>query len=554
MTLQHRMTLKTFCRLLLSLACLALPISSPVAAEPTAIKPNILIILADDMGFSDAGSYGGEIQTPNLDQLAAGGVRFTQAYNTARCWPSRASLLTGYYAQSVRRDDFSNAEQRQGQTATTGFFGIRPRWAQLLPAYIKPLGYRSYHSGKWHIDGSPLQNGFDHSYLNDNEIDYFTATNHQLDGAKLPTVQDDDKFYSTITTADYAIKFLQEHAVQHANQPFFEYVAFNAPHFPLQALPQDIVIYEDIYRRGWDNVRNERLERMRKMGIVVGDLAPLEPAMVHNGTLSDEELTKRVGPGEVGHAVSWNSLSDNEKAFQARKMAVHAAMVHRMDIEIGRILEQLKKMNALENTVIFFMSDNGASAEQIIRGNGHDPMAPVGSSKSYLGIGPGWSSAANTPFRLHKSWVHEGGIATPLIVHWPAGIKAHNELRTAPVHVIDLLPTILEIAGSKAPRTAAGLPVPALPGISLVPELYKSGTVKHEYLWWHHDGNRAIRMGDWKLVSDRTSPWELYDLSSDRSETRNMALRYPNKVQELESAWTKHAAEFQAFALQDPPH
>ena len=461
--------------------------------------------------------------------------------------------MTGYYAQSIRRDSFTGIEQIPGQAATSGFFGLRPRWAQLLPEYIKPLGYRSYHSGKWHIDGSPLQNGFDHSYLNDNEIDYFTVTNHELDGVKLPVAGYDGKFYSTIATADYAIAFLKEHAEQHADQPFFEYIAFNSPHFPIQALPQDIAIYKDRYQVGWDTIRMERLERMHRIGIVSGDLAPLEPAIVPEGNLSEEELRKRVGPDEVAHAVSWNSLNDDEKEFQASKMAVHAAMVHRMDTEIGRILEQLKEMGALENTVIFFLSDNGASAEQIIRGGGHDMAAPVGSSRSYLGIGPGWSSAANTPFRLHKSWVHEGGIATPLIVHWPAGIKAHDQLRTDPVHLIDLLPTVLEIVGGKPPPTVGNLGAPPLPGISLVPDFVRNGSVKHEYLWWNHVGNRAIRMGDWKLVADHESPWELYDLSTDRSETRNMASTHPDKVLELNKAWHVHAAEFKAMASQQPP-
>ncbi len=536
---------------LLSLAFLVTFCCQAIAAEPA--KPNILFILADDMGFSDAACYGGEIQTPNLDRLASGGLRFTQFYNTARCWPSRASLMTGYYAQSVRRDKMSGVLRGAGPSLPSGVPGTRPRWAPLLPEYLKPLGYRSYHSGKWHIDGQPLRNGFDHSYLNMNEEGYFAATTHSEDGVRLPAAKEDGSFYSTTATADYAIKYLKEHAAKYAGQPFFEYIAFNCPHFPIQAMPEDIAIYKDRYKIGWDAIRAERLERMKKLGILNCTLSPFDPAIVPNWSLKEEALHQRVGPGEVAHAVPWDTLTSFQKEFQASKMAVHAAMVHRMDIEIGRVLEQLKQMGALDNTIIFFMSDNGASAEQMIRGRGHDPAAPVGSAKTYLGIGPGWASTANTPLRLHKSWNHEGGISTPLIVHWPAGIKAHGELRADPGHLIDLLPTLLEILGAKQPATLAGLPTPPLPGTSLVPDFANDGNVKHQYLWWNHEGNRAIRIGDWKLVADHTSPWELYDLSTDRSETKNLAATHPEKAQELEKAWNAHAAEFEAMASQDPP-
>ena len=217
------------------------------------------------------------------------------------------------------------------------------------------------------------------------------------------------------------------------------------------------------------------------------------------------------------------------------------------------MLAQIKAMGVLDNTMVVFMSDNGASAEQIIRGLGEDPKAPIGSAYSYLGIGPGWSSTANTPFRLHKSWNHEGGIATPMIVSWPAGIKAHGQLRTDPGHLIDLVPTLLELTGSKPRATVAGLPVPPLQGVSLVPDFARDGMVKHDFLWWNHDGNRAIRIGNWKLVADHTAPWELFDLGKDRSETHNLATDHPEKVKELAEAWTRHAAEFHELALQDPP-
>ena len=519
------------------------------AVKPTA-KPNILIILADDMGFSDAGCYGSEIHTPNLDKLAADGLRFTQFYNTARCWSSRACLLTGYYAQSVRRDNFTGDF---GVNTGGGANGIRPRWAELLPEFLKPLGYRSYHSGKWHLDGKPLANGFDHSYYEMNGEGYFTQTGADEDDGRLPDIKAGAGFYSTVAIADYAIKYLKEHAAKHSSQPFFEYVAFHSPHFPIQALPEDIALYQDTYKSGWDVIREQRLARMKKLGIVHCDLSPLDPVTVPHWNLPEAELQKRIGTNEIGHAVPWNSLTAGQKEFQSAKMSVHAAMIHRMDIEIGRILDQIKAMGDYDNTIVLFMSDNGASAEQIIRGLGEDPQAPIGSAYSFLGIGPGWASAANTPFRLYKSWEHEGGNCTPLIVHWPAGISARGELRDSPGHLIDIVPTLLEITVGQRTATVAGLPVPPLPGKSLVPVFAKDNTVPHNFFWWDHDGNRAIRIGDWKWVADHTKPWELFNLATDRSETNNLAAKYPEKVKEMEQSWLKHGAELHALAEQDLP-
>lgn len=526
-------------------------LSVAVASAAPAAKPNILILLADDMGFSDAGCYGSEIQTPNLDRLAADGLRFTQFYNTARCWSSRSCLLTGYYAQSIRRDKFTG---NYAVNTGGGNSGLRPRWAELLPEFLRPLGYRSYHSGKWHIDGKALANGFDHSYYDMNDNGYFAQTGANEDGVKLPEIQPGQGYYSTIAIADYAIKYLKEHAAKYTNQPFFEYVAFNSPHFPIQALPEDIALYTNTYKPGWDAIREARFARMEKMGIVGTNcnLSPLDPVPLPTYNLSATELKKQISPDEVGRAVPWNSLTAGQKNFQAAKMAVHAAMIHRMDIEVGRILDQLKAMGAYDNTIVLFLSDNGASAEQIIRGLGEDPKAPIGSAYSFLGIGPGWASAANTPFRLYKSWEHEGGNCTPLIVHWPAGIPAHGELRDNSGHLIDIMPTLLELTGAQRPATVAGLPVPPLPGKSLVPAFAKDNTVTHDFFWFDHDGNRAIRIGDWKLVADHTQSWELFDLSKDRSETKNLAAVYPKKVKAMEQAWLQRSEELHALALQDP--
>jgi arylsulfatase len=292
---------------------------------------------------------------------------------------------------------------------------------------------------------------------------------------------------------------------------------------------------------------------MKEMGIINCSLSPLDPDVIPWWNLPEQELRERIGQGEVGHAVTWNGLTDEQKEFQPVKMTLHAAMIHRMDVEIGRVIGQLKSMGVLDNTVIFFLSDNGASAEQIIRGDGHDRSAAAGSAGTFLSIGPAWSSAANTPFRLHKSWVHEGGISTPLIVQWPNGISAHGELRDNPGHLIDLVPTILELAGAKRPERVNGASVPAPPGKSLVPVFAHDGSVAHDYFWWYHDGNRAIRLGDWKLVADHDKPFELYNIRTDRSESHNVAADYPGKVKELEEAWTRHMEDFRKTATQDLP-
>ncbi|MEK7781628.1 MAG: L-rhamnose mutarotase [Verrucomicrobiota bacterium] len=535
------------------LALLLLAGNSSLSAAEN--KPNILIIVADDMGFSDVGCYGGEIQTPNLDRLAANGLRFTQFYNTSRCWASRASLLTGYYPQGIRRDLLP--EVGRGEYGmfgvNSGANGVRPRWAQLLPAYLQPLGYRSYHSGKWHMDGDRLPAGFDRSYSLEDHNRFFHPVNHFEDDVKLPPVPLGSNYYATTVIADHAIKCLKDHAAKFAGQPFFEYLCFTAPHFPIQARPEDIALYTNRYQVGWDKIRNERFARMKRMGIVSGALPPLESDVLPRWNLTDAELHSQINSNELARAQSWNSLTPGQQEFQAAKMAIHAAMIHRMDIEIGRVLEQIRAMGQLDNTLVMFVSDNGASSEQILRGDGHDPSAPLGSAKSYLGLGSGWSSAANTPFRRHKSWTHEGGITTPLIVHWPAGIKPRGELRHDPGHLIDLVPTVLEVTGAKRPAAVAGWPVPPLPGKSLGPGFAADGVVKREWLWFYHDGHAAVRAGDWKLVNHDGGPWELYNLRKDRAETKNLAAKHPEKVMELELAWLKEADVQRRLAQQDLP-
>lgn len=519
-----------------------LSVGSTLAAD--APKPNILLIMADDLGFSDLGCYGGEIQTPNLDSVAENGLRFTQFYNTARCWPTRGALMTGYYAQQIRRDDLPGVPSGGGNT------GKRPDWAVLLPKLLKPAGYRSYHTGKWHIDGLPVENGFDHSYLLKDQSRFFNPTVHFKDDVKLPPVEKGTDYYGTIACADHAVEVLQAHQRDHADAPFFHYLAFAAPHFPLHALPEDIAIYDDTYHAGWEAIRAQRWRRQQQMGL-------LEGAGVSALSRTERDLGPPyhfpdafaiLGPGEVNLALPWKNLSEEQQQFQAKKMAIHAAMIHRMDLEIGRVFDQIKAMDQWENTLVIFLSDNGASAEIMVRADGHDPEAEPGTAETYLCLGPGWSTTSNTPFRRHKTWTHEGGIATPFVVSWPKGIEARGEMRTNPGHVIDVVPTLLELAGAEPLPEA-----PPAPGKSLVPVFEKGGDgkVEHESIWWFHDGHKAIRQGNWKAVAPAGESWELYDLDGDREESTDLAATQPEKLAELVVSWDAKLAEFKKLASED---
>jgi arylsulfatase len=503
---------------------------SSLAAE----RPNVVFILADDLGYSDLGCYGGEIETPNLDSLAQNGLRFTQFYNTARCWPTRGALMTGFYAQQIHRDVLPNVGG--------GGQGERQKWARLLPDFLKPAGYRSYHSGKWHIDGKVLDGGFDRSLDTRNQGNFFTAQGNAIDDVPVEVPADEKGYYTTIATADHAIECLKDHAANHAAKPFFHYIPFIAPHFPLHALPEDIAKYRDQYLEGWDKMREARFARQKEMGITNTTLSALEREV--GPPYAFPEAMEKLGSGEVNRPLPWSELTDEQRRFQATKMAIHAAMVDRMDREIGRILAQIKDMGVFGNTLIFFASDNGASAEIMVRNGGHDPAASPGSAETYLCLGPGFSSACNTPHRRHKTWVHEGGISTPLIAHWPAGITAKNELRTPPAHVIDIVPTVLELAGIEKPKEWKGVPIPEAPGRSLSPAFAKDETIARDSLWWLHEDNKAIRVGDWKLVAAKGDAWALYDLKTDRAEQNDLAAKMPDKVKELEAAWQKQTDDF----------
>ena len=511
-------------------------LSSSLAAE----RPNVVFILADDLGYSDLGCYGSEIATPHLDSLAKNGLRFTQFYNTARCWPTRSALMSGFYAQQIHRDALPELGG--------GGQGVRQKWAPLLPHFLKPAGYRSYHSGKWHIDGPVLDGGFDHSLDMKNQGNFFTAKGNSIDDVPVTVPADEKGYYATIATADHAIDCLKDHAANHAEKPFFHYIPFIAPHFPLHALPEDIAKYRDKYLDGWEKLRETRFARQKEMGLTKTSLSALEREVGPPYAFPDD--LEKLGPGEINRPLPWSELTNEQRRFQATKMAIHAAMIDRMDQEIGRILAQLKAMGAFENTIVFFASDNGASAEIMVRNGGHDPAAPPGSAATYLCLGPGFSSAANTPHRRHKTWVHEGGISTPLVVHWPAGIAAKGELRTTPAHVIDFVPTVLDLLDIEKPKQWNGEPIPEAPGKSLVPAFAKDDTITRDSLWWLHEGNKAIRVGDWKLVAAQGDAWSLYDLQTDRAEQHDLSAKMPEKAKELADLWQKQTDAFTALAKQ----
>jgi len=509
----------------------------PVLAQPQD-KPNIIVIMADDLGYSDLGCYGGEINTPNLDKLANHGLLFTQFYNTGRCWPTRSSLLTGYYPQQVNND---------GQQAAF------PKWGHLISHQLKQAGYRNYHSGKWHVNNIEKvieQGGFDRSFYVKQFNNHFSSSEQLLDDEPITDVRQKDT-YSTTTITNYAIEFMQQHDQQHKKDPFFLYVAYISPHFPLQAPQEEIDKYRYHYLQGWETLRQQRFARQQSLGFPFKENTAFEYYVTAPWSWPESALQDSIS-GEIRLAKPWNQLTGEQQFLQATKMAIHAAMVDRIDQEVGRMLDHLRKSGEYDNTIILFLSDNGASAEQIIRGNGHDANAPLGSAESYLCLGPGFSTASNTPFRRHKYWTHEGGIATPLIIHWPAGIRDKGSMRHSMGHVIDFVPTFLELANAKPLKQRNGYQAPELPGKSLV-SIFEKDQPNDREIYFSHSGNKALREGKWKAVisSDIDGRWQLYNLETDRTETTNLTdnfyrfgdnswkQRHSNQLEKMVSRWNE---------------
>ena len=478
-------------------------------------RPNIVVILADDMGYSDVGCYGSEIATPNINALAKRGVRFTQCYNTARCCPSRASLLTGLYAHQA------GVGHMVEDDGLPGYRGKLNDKCVTIAEVLKAAGYQTFMAGKWHIgEGKghlPRDRGFERFYgIPQGGSNYFKPQKGRT------LMLDDDAvapfagWYATNAYADYAVKFLDE--AKGKDAPFFLYAAFTAPHWPLQALPEDIAKYKDKYAMGWDEVREKRHQRQIEMGLV-------EKAW---------ELSPR-GDG------AWEKLTAEEKAEKAGRMAVYAAQVDRLDQNIGRILAKIKEMGAEDNTMVVFLSDNGGCAEVVEQG---EKGAVLGTKESFCSYGLPWANASNTPFRMYKHFVHEGGIATPLIVRWPAGLGAGGTISREVVHEMDLMATACAVSGAKYPEKFGGKEITPLEGVSLLPVLEGKKWAGHAYLCWEHEGNRALRQGKWKIVEKHGSNkgWELYDLETDRTELVNLAEKEPEKVKELAGlyeAWAK---------------
>ena len=525
-------------------------------------KPNVIVILTDDMGYSDIGSYGSEIKTPNIDRLANNGLKFTQFYNTARCSPSRASLLTGLYPHQAGMGHLSTENFPE-----PGFVDDLSKNAVTMAEVFQQGGYATYMVGKWHISKNlkvngdqsnwPLQRGFQRFFgtLNGSGSFYDPGTlmsgNHFIAPGK--------DFYYTNAISDTAVKFIKEH---NSKKPFFFYVAYTSAHWPLHAPEKEIKKYDGVYEKGWDAIREQRFNKLKKLGIIDSKCV-----------LTEREVT----------VPEWKNAQ--LKNWQIRKMQVYAAMIDVMDQGIGRIITSLEQKGELDNTIIFYMHDNGGCAEPLDsdrpsipltveqqRGKYYSPDSVFTDKKpdynregkfvrSGMGVMPGasdtwvtygieWANVSNTPYRLYKHWVHEGGIASPLIIHWPRGILSKGQLSRQPAHLIDIMATCLDITGVAYPTQFNGNTIIPKEGKSLVPA-FTNKRIARDFIFWEHEGNRALRAGNWKLVSKTIKnksfvaadekAWELYDMIKDPSETKNLAAANSDKVKELAAIWEREA-------------
>ncbi|WPP51818.1 arylsulfatase [Catalinimonas niigatensis] len=474
-------------------------------SKQTIQKPNIVLILNDDLGYSDLACYGSEIETPNMNRLASEGLRMTQFYNTAKCTETRAAILTGLHHQQTNNLKIANNIT--------------------LAEVLKNEGYQTILSGKWHLGdwqketNTPTQRGFN-SYFGFlagainffTGRDYATGTNFMRLGTEEYYAPED--FYATDAFTDFALQEVK--TALEDEKPFFLYLAYNAPHYPLQVHRKNIDKYLDKYDIGWDSLRQTRYQKMRKMGIIAEDwqLSPRDSL-----------------------APAWSSLSAKEQEEEQLLMATYAGMIDRMDEQIGRLLRQMDELDITENTIVMFLSDNGGCPFDANR-TPDLPPGPASSSRTY---DTEWAQASNTPFRKYKQWIHEGGIATPMIIRWPAKIKA-NTVSDAPGQIVDIMPTLIELAQATYPESYQGHEVLPMEGISLLPIMKGSTLERNQPMFWEYNGSRAGREGGWKLVAERGGVWELYNLQKDRTEMNNLVSKHPERVADMEekyNAWAE---------------
>ena len=523
---------------------LALSASVAGLGVPRPRRPNILLVVADDLGYSDLGCYGGEIDTPNLNALATNGIRFAQFYSTARCCPSRASILTGQYPHKV------GVGHMVTDLGHPGYRGRLSDNAVTIAEVLKSAGYRTFMSGKWHVGtNDPTRHGFEQYFgtLISAATFWDPAQYLRLPQGSWTRSYDADSFYGTDALTEYAMDFLED-ARTTPDQPWFLYLAYNAPHFPLHARPEDISKYRNRYASGWDLLRQERLARMKQLRLVARGtrLSPRSKYTNHGETVSAENPP-------------WDSLPEDRRADLAMRMAIYAAMVDRMDQDIGRVTANLRAKGEVDNTLVIFLSDNGACAEWdpfgfdvssspnnvLHRG---DDLARMGSRGTYHSVGSAWANASNTPWRMYKHYSHEGGISTPCIMHWPAGFRTRNAIESAPAHLIDLMPTIVQASGAQYPQRFNTRQILPMAGMSLIPAL-RGERMPERTLYFEHEGTRAVREGRYKLTALRGGPWKLYDMERDRTELTDLADQQPRLVESLAKKWDTWGAENQVTPL-----
>ncbi len=498
-------------------------------------RPNIILIMADDMGFSDMGAMGGEIKTPGLDALAEKGILYKQFYNGARCCPSRASLMTGLYPHQAGMGWMTAAD-----LGTESYAGELNHNCMTIAEVLKNCGYNTYMSGKWHLvsdknterDGNknawPLQRGFDRFFgtlLGSGS--YYTPGTLATQNTLIEAPED---FYYTDAISDTAVSMIKENML--TDTPFFLYVSYTAPHWPLHAYKDDYEPYIDMYSIGWDSIRLRRFKHQKELGIV-----------------DEDWILSERNP----EAPPWDSLSDEKKEEMILRMAIYAAQVELMDQGIGRIISELEKENKLDNTLIFFLQDNGACAE-FISGRNQD-LAVLGTDESFESYRLPWANASNTPFRLFKHWTHEGGISTPLIVHWPEGVINSGRMSERPGQLMDIMATCIEVSGAEYPSQFNGNKIHNLEGESLLHSIKNESDQRESVMYWEHEANRAIRSGDWKLVLKASEEypfdgkWELYNLADDRTEMNDLAESYPEKVENMKTMWEDWAKRIKVYPL-----